>query len=309
MSIDQPDFGFAMLGPNRLPSIWERRSIARNDQDILAPAAPDNWVQGATFKGKFFPRGMRGVIEQFHVYCYRTAAGTMDLCISPHPVMGPLYTITVTPGAAWAWVASVFRQMWNYDSLFIWVNRCDADVYYAFDTLGPYDGRTSADTGATWQAELRRYYFRPEYTGQTAGDVPVSGTLNIIKIPATASERFYKAEALDALETFTFVDLYGAGELLYVMFFLIAGSSSELSLMSIYCDDQVIPSFRWNGFDLNVYGYVATTPGIQLLKYGVGEQIVVQTVLPFNWRRHLEIIINARPAGVYRVEGAANLLR
>jgi len=185
---DHPDWWRPVGGQNSQDSILERRSLVWNDNDVEAPDAPPASYEDVDHKGKFFTRGCRGMIEQIGIYCIRTVAGTLTLSISPHPCMGPLYTVVITPGAAWAWVAADFEQMWNYDSLFIWVSACSADVSWAYDAVLPYDGHWSQDTGATWEDMAIRPFIRVFYTGETPGDVPVSGIVNTIPIPNIAAE-------------------------------------------------------------------------------------------------------------------------
>jgi len=52
----------------------------------------------------------------------------------------------------------------------------------------PYDGHHSADVGATWSDTAIRPFIRAVFTGETPGDVPVSGTVNTIEIPSVGSE-------------------------------------------------------------------------------------------------------------------------
>ena len=185
---DHPDWWRPVGGSNAQDSTLERRSTIWNDDDPTPPAAPIGVYTGQTYRAKFFSRGCRGKIERLEIYCRRDAAGVLDLSFSPHPCMGPLYTVRVTPGAAWAWVAATFLQMWNYDSLFVWVSRCDVDVQYGSGAILPHDGHYSTDAGATWAAIGIRLCIRVMYTGETPGDVPVSGTINTIEIPSVGSE-------------------------------------------------------------------------------------------------------------------------
>jgi len=185
---DHPDWWRPVGGSNSQDSVLERRSTIWNDGDPVAPAAPPELNTGVKDLGKFFTRGCRGVIEYLQLYCRRAAAGTLDLSFSPHPSLGPLYTVTVTPGAAWAWAPGLFYQMWNYDSLFVWVSRCDVDVSWGWDRVQPWDGHFTLDVGVTWRLGAWRMYARVVYTGETPGDVPVSGTINTIEIPSSATE-------------------------------------------------------------------------------------------------------------------------
>ena len=184
---DHPDWWRPVGGANAQDSVLERRSLVWNDNDVEAPDAPPAHYTEVVYKGKFFTRGCRGMIEQLQIYCMRTAAGVLQLRYAPHPCMGPFNTITITPAATWAWRSADIEEMWNYDGLFIWVYTCDADVSWGYDEAQPYDGHVSTDVGATWADLAIRPFIRVVYTGETPGDVPVSGTINVIEIPSIAS--------------------------------------------------------------------------------------------------------------------------
>lgn len=184
-SEDHPDWWRPTGGQNSQDSILERRSLVWNDNEVEAPDAPPANYTEVIYKGKFYTRGCRGMIEQLQIYCVRAAAGTLQLRYSPHPCLGPIGTVTITPGATWGWVGVDIEEMWNYDSLFIWVYACSADVSWAYDAVWPYDGHWSQDVGATWEDMAIRPFIRVVYTGETPGDVPVSGIINNVELPNT----------------------------------------------------------------------------------------------------------------------------
>lgn len=182
-SRDHPDWWRPTGGQNSQDSILERRSLVWNDNGVEAPNAPPAFYTGVHHKGKFFPRGCRGMIEQLQIYCINTAGGSLQLRYSPHPGLGPVNTVTITPAATWGWVGVDIEEMWNYDSLFIWVFSCQADVSWGYDATLPFDGHESTDAGATWEDMAIRPFIRVVYTGETPGDVPVSGIVNNIPLP------------------------------------------------------------------------------------------------------------------------------
>jgi len=181
---DHPDWWEPTGGQNSQDSILERRSLVWNDDGIVAPTIPATFYEAETYKGKFFTRGCRGMIEQLQLYCIGDAVDEITLRYSPHPCTGPYGEATIVPAAAWAWQAFVIEEMWNYDSLFIWVHEAGADVDWAYDAVQPYDGHESTDAGATWADMAIRPFIRVLYTGETPGDVPVSGTINVVEIPS-----------------------------------------------------------------------------------------------------------------------------
>jgi len=185
-SRDHPDWWRPMGGQNSQDSILERRSLIWNDDGILDGAVPGAFYTGDDFKAKFFTRGCRGKIEQIQVYCTGNAAAQIHIQYSPHPCIGHFREGVLTPAAGWAWQALNIEEMWNYDSLFIWVQRCDFGVSYAYDAVQPYDGHSSDVDGDQWSDQAIRLFIRVIYTGETPGDVPVSGIINVVRIPNSA---------------------------------------------------------------------------------------------------------------------------
>lgn len=183
----QPDYAGTVLGPRVVPATNERRTIILNDSGIVSGVAPPS-NRSASWYGKFFPRGMRGTIEEIRLYAYRTAAGTVTLNISPQPGLGPTYSTVITPGLAWGWVDAAFNVMWNYDSLYVWIRSCGAAVFWGYDAVKPFDCHLTANMGATFTDVDERPFIRVVMTGETAGDVPVSGTLNVIPLPNRSVE-------------------------------------------------------------------------------------------------------------------------
>lgn len=182
----QPDYHGTVLGPRVVPATHERRTTVLNDSKQTDGAPPAN--RSADDFGKFFPRGMRGTLEEIQLYALGNAVDTVDVNISPQPGLGPTYTTQITPGAAWGWVDAAFNVMWNYDSMYVWVDECDVAVFWGYDTEKPYDGHRTTDGGVTFTDRDERPYIRIVMSGETAGDVPVSGTVNVIEVPSVAGE-------------------------------------------------------------------------------------------------------------------------
>jgi len=287
---DQPDFSIPTLGPISNESRLESRSIVSNDSDIVDGTVPATFVTGTTYKGKFYPRGCRGKIESIRVYCRRTAAGFLTLGLSPHPCMGPLYTVNIPVGLTWAWAEATLRIMWNYDSLFIFVTQCGANHSYAYDTLQPNDGHTSADTGATWQREDRRYFFRVVYDAETAGDVPISGIVNTIDIPSVSTGRDSGLLAVPATGTLYDTPIIGAGELLIAIFYTNVAAAILNLQPRIECDGvEVMPQI--NSMDTWFRNYVnENTPRVSIGKNdAVNNFYALVVTIPIQFKRQLRL--------------------
>lgn len=246
---DQPDFCTPTLGPISKESRWEWNSTCYNDSEITDGTVPDNFLTGVAYKGKFFPRGCRGKIEQIELYCRRTGAGTVTLAFSPQPCMGEVGTVVITPSATWAWQSQVFRRFWNYDSLFIWIKAIGADVSYAYDEEAPQDAHTSDAAIALWQRELRRYFIRAVYNAETSGDVPVSGTINTIELPTNVAAGASGNVTVPNLTLTFLLALYGIGRLLRLHVY--SNSVSLTQYLYIYVDGVYIDSFV-NGLEHTV---------------------------------------------------------
>ena len=187
-SRDHPDWWKNVGGQNSQDSLLERRSLVWNDDAVVDRTLYPILASDEAYRGKFFTRGCRGKIEALQMFCRRTGIlPTIILRFSAHPCIGPFHTVTIIPGAPWAWVGAAFEEMWNYDSLFIWVHSV-TNAEWGYDAAEPYDGHESADAGATWADTATRPFIRVVYTGETPGDVPVSGTVNVIEIPSIASQ-------------------------------------------------------------------------------------------------------------------------
>jgi len=306
--IGREDYATPVLGPNAKEMRTERRSTTSNDNGIVNGVVPALSRLAASYRGKYYPRGCRGMVEQLQIYCIRTAAGTLNLSFSPHPGIGPLYTVTVTPGAAWAWVPVDFEQMWNYDSLFIWVSACSADVSWGYDAVLPYDGHQSTDTGATWLSVDSRPFIRAVYTGESAGDVPISGIVNNIPIPNVGSVTDIEGGAITAGVITDIGEVEGAGyvDLVYVR--VNANANSEQTRVSIFCDDNL--AFRLTFFGLFGMGASPLSPRISLALYDENGICAMSIQKRFEFRTLFKVqAFNGADDQVIYSTTYANLLR
>jgi len=293
-SRDHPDWWRPTGGQNSQDSILERRSLIWNDDGVVAPTVPDNFYTEVIYKGKFFTRGCRGMIESIQVYCEGNAFDDLTIRYSPHPCLGPINEVTIQPAVGWAWQDFVIEEMWDYDSLFIWIHECDDDVSWAYDAELPFDGHeytvTGADfedLGATWEDMAIRPFIRTVYTGETPGDVPVSGILNIIPIPSSSSET-EKANHifLVAVDT-SIIEIEGAGYCDYVKAIVIAGANSHETRVTIHCDG--VRAFREYYVNLNTHGHTTSTPTVSLSTYAEDGLCVMLIHKRFEFRRRFEV--------------------
>ena len=235
--------------------------------------------------GKFFPRGCRGNIDTIELYCRNTdtSAHEFYIHVAPYPNAGPVYTGTISIGAsaAAAWRSLTLRKRWNYDSMFIYVN-CDVDANqpeYARDT-GAYDFWTSSDE-ITFYHEDRRAWIKANMKGATAGDLPVSGTINAIIIPnATTGAAAESITVPTATETSVLrVEGFGTITRMHIvtshdnMMLRIYIDGTELHQHALLGDEHFEPTY------LNAQGFNDDTQPIKLVTFNDnGECIVVITI-------------------------------
>ena len=272
------------------------------------------WIDadGVRRRGKFFPRGCRGFMRNVEVYCKDAGAagGTITVYVAPTIGMGQVASrvITVSAGGAEMWRTAVFDMMWNYDSLFIWVYGSSDDMRVGYDEGTPHDAYRSDDSGVSWYYSEFRTWFRSYITGETCGDVPVSGTINTIEIPTQSQTKLYAInENLPLTET-TLKEVFGAGYTEYLLFWVGPKTDSHKTVFRIYCDGNL--AFYWDFFTLNLYGCMASTPGISITLYGTDTACVALITIKFSFRRTLKItmqsIITTGQSVIF--EGLANLI-
>lgn len=287
----------------------ERRSTIKN------AGSADGWFDAITgnLRGKFFPRGCRGFIEQFNFTCRDAgvAGGDITVFVAPEPGMGYVWTgtINVAAGGAGAAFRSVtVRRFWNYDSLFIWW-LCDTDIEVAYSTDIPYDSYLSADA-ATWTFENSRYLVEAVYAGQTVSDVPISGTINNIQIPNIGSEQTASV-ANEASATWTSIlTVYGAGSLLQAKLSfddLTAPTAGGVQFgIRVYTDGTLVCTFY--NWDLTQNG-TATSGRNSCGEFFQVVKTFINLRFPAQFTRKLEIRAFQSTGGAVNVAGwiSANL--
>ena len=295
---DHPDWWKNIGGQNSQDSILERRSLIYNDSEILDGTDPAPLESAEIYKGKFFTRGCRGMIESIQIYCEGDAADALTIRYSSHPGIGPFGEATIIPAAAWAWQDFPLEEMWNYDSLFIWVHACEANVDWAYDAEEPYDGHESGDTGATWEDMAIRPFIRAVLTGETPGDVPVSGIVNNIPLPHEATEIANGADVAVNLVNTLIATGEGAGEVLMVRVIAltaVAPAAGVVYTVRIYADGaQAI----WiNNRDLT-QSVIATTGRSSCGEFYQDATTTTMNIrIPVNFRRNIQVYFEQSSGG------------
>jgi hypothetical protein len=265
----------------------ERQSILENNGDTPSMLANNK----SDLRGKFFPRGCRGFINYIQIYCDNTdsASHTFTVMLSRAPGMGPIatYTLNVAGGSSAAWRTIPVKRFWDYDSLFIWVS-CDSDSYgrLGYDGGTPYDYYYSSD-GKTWTFYYSRWWFRVSFTGETVGDLPVSGTINTVVIPNVSSMYESDYVTIPGLSEATILTFSGAGECDTIYFGIGTATDSHKLKLRVYCDGSL--AFEASPQSLFDRGFTASTPHISLLIYNANNVCTVLLTKRFTFRRELRI--------------------
>jgi len=271
-----------VLGPRVVPATHERRTTVFNDSEIVSGAPPASYTN-VTPKGKFFPRGMRGMIEEIQVYCNRRVAAPMTILYSPHPGLGPFGEIEVTAAVGWSWVSVAVEEMWDYDSLFLWTYIGSANLQFAYDEEKPYDGHQRGVDIDTWSDLDNRLFIRVVMAGETAGDVPISGIVNNIPIPNTSSQEIDSGHALPADTELSSIRAYGAGYCDYIEARVDAAVDSQLTYVRVYTDGVLAMEESFT--DLFTYGHAPTTPTVSLSAFGEDDFccMLIHKRFEFKW--------------------------
>jgi hypothetical protein len=265
----------------------ERQSTLANN-GATASMIAGNYT---TKKGKFFPRGCRGFIRYIEIYCNNsdTVSHTLTVKASPMPGLGAVFTatISVSAGSSADWRSVWVNKPWNYDSLFIWV-MSDSDSYgnVGVDTGTPYDYYYSTDE-ASWYFSTYRLWVRVSLSGETVGDLPVSGTVNTIQIPAVSSGVSSGNVSIPVNVETSVLTARGVGECDLLMCIVVANTGAQNTAFKIYCDGNLVGSF--DPYGLYGAGFTASSPGISLLKYTADGYCSFIITKKLYFRRILEV--------------------
>jgi hypothetical protein len=217
----------------------ERRSTLSNNG--VTPSGPNPFDYR---KGKFFPRGCRGFIQSVELYL-KGAAGAVTVTVSfrVHPEGGEVFNVSYVLGASAAegWKTIAVNSMWNYDSMFVVCYSADTTSSVGFEDSGtPYDAYFASPGTEEYSTVANvRFWYRVVMIGQTIGDLPVSGTVNTVALPRSASQLTGNVASIpDGAET-SILTIAGAGILVQAEISFgstTAPSASVVYSMWLYAD-------------------------------------------------------------------------
>jgi hypothetical protein len=176
--------------------------------------------------------------------------------------------------------------------LFVYV-RSDSDSYgrIGFDDGSPYDGHDSSDE-VTWVPVTGRYWIRVGYAGETVGDLPVSGTVNVIDVPSatTSAGGVGDINVPSATET-TLLDIKDVGELLGLELYITYANST----FKIFVDDVQLNFLGRNYLNVQEwYDRVGVCTGIpiSLVKYDdTNKRFTFQIFERWQFRRSFKVTV------------------
>ena len=286
-----------------------RNVTISNDNGVGGPTAPPQNLAAGTYRGKYYPRGCRGFLGTLAIYCIRTGAGTVTLSYAPQPGIGAVGSVTITPTTGWNWGAQVVKRFWNYDSLFVWISACSADVSWGYEDIAVDESLESSDSGVTWLPGHFKLYARAAIQSATVGDLPVSGTVNNVPIPGTASLGTGAGVNVPGSSTATILTINGAGYCDLITYEISAAAASDDCKLKIECDGVEV--FNVAPVTLNAYGFGSSSPGISLGKFTTDGICALWITHRWEFRRSLVIKAEAVSATAQTVEAGAypNLIK
>ncbi len=263
-----------------------------------------------TRRGKFFPRGARGFINTIEIYCDNndTSDHTFTVYITVQPDFAPIFsaTLTVPAGASAGWRSVTIKRFWNYDSIFIYV-RGETDTYprIGYDTGTPNDAYTSSDE-VTWSPYTNRFWIRVNFTGQTVGDLPVSGTVNTVEIAKETTSSAVESLYIEPGNTYTLITINEPGKSLWIWlrsrdpnysWFWIEADGEELKF---YGDKIIAPATLQS----EVITKEVSAP-LMIGRYDTtNNNYSIICTLPIQWKRKLEIKVLCPSDGTAHYVGA-----
>jgi len=263
----------------------ERRSTLSNDAG--SGGTQEQVDVGANYyEGKFFPRGCRGFIHRIFWYAKNDSGSdqTITFGFAIKPSMGELFTVsTVLPdGATLAWQSITVNLPWNYDSLFIYMKRY---IWNTSDGVTPYDRYVTSDGGVTWAPTNHRDYYQVEINAQTVGDVPVSGTVNNIEIPNSASVIRDTVLTIPAVSVKLDTIQYGSGKTIYVIFFTADAGNLAMIDPLLYVDGVMALPFYMSFGAWKLHIGLGFQEGIQIVETDTTNHywaLMVKLHIPFK---------------------------
>jgi hypothetical protein len=123
--------------------------------------------------------------------------------------------------------------------------------------------------------------------GETVGDVPVCGTVNVVELPNVAARGYSGTQMVSPPYSTVMLTVYGMGVLHHAILVSLPGTGSHLDTYEIYADDALVYSEFHQGLSLDGIG--AGTPGISLTLYAENGRCAQVVSFPIPFRRKLEV--------------------
>jgi len=254
--------------------------------------SPERYVQLNYPRGVIFPRGMRGVIGRVRVWMQNTSGGDLTLNWSLRPAvgMGPIISGSTTiPNGTDGWVDLIDRYTQDVKSF-----------YWAYDQLVvQLEAEGNLSVGNNSGCFVSYVFFNNAYyleahlmiavsiEASSVGDLPVTGTVNVIAIPHSSSQGSGTSISVPAGTETVLRNVEGAGYCDFIDFQVAAATASHSTVLRVYCDGVL--AFELSPEDLSAWGAGASTPKVSLLSYASGGYCNMLVTQRFEFRRQLSI--------------------
>jgi len=292
ISIAMQEVNLAVANPV-IYSTWTGLTGNTGDDDTATGFKWCRW----TNVGKWIPHGVRGSIKDFRIYAKNTGTTdeTITIAVAPYPGAGKIKSFTTTiPAGQKGWftfiITSTEGYWWNYDGIFVYVESIGPNTYYGVDNQ---EKRDMFNTYG-WQyygtldgvTDYWRVYIKVFLVGQTAGDVQVTGLVNIIPIPSVVAEAIQnEGGTVPAGQDLVLYEMKGMGEVLFLHFY------TAHDYMTVFVRaDGVDATPRFTIMDWYTRGYDANTFGIKITRYTAAGacDVIMEIRVPF--RRKLQLV-------------------
>ena len=270
---------------------------------------PPPYYDGGTL-GKLFPNGARGFINRIDVYVkdYGGSGGQVRVYITPYPNLAPIGYSTINIDAGYeGWKSFYLRYWWPYDSLFVYVKCIQGDIRFGYDLGTPNDYFWYYSAIDRFVLEYRRLYVKVHIAGQSAGGLPVFGTVNVIQLPNKATSGGGVWDTVSPEGWITIAEIEGTGKTTWIqlrtnydsMRFYVEVDGENLVLEG---NDYISPLYlrAAMGYTVGVGGL-----GINLVTYDdSNHRYVIIITLPIEFRRKLRVrAYNPDTASSHAVRG------
>jgi len=174
--------------------------------------------------------------------------------------------------------------------MYVWIDSCEAAAFWSYDNdTKPFDGHYTDDDGETFTDLDERPFFRVIMTGETAGDLPISGIVNNIPIPNLSAVLDEDVIAVPKGVMTTLTSIRGTGFVNLLFVRIAAAAQSEFTSIIIRADGSIV--FNNGLSELSDWGFNDDTQPIALVAYGAAG--ICTLMLTHRWEFRRSFVLQA----------------